>query len=375
MSGFPGYLPDDDGNTAPSRVALVILPGTEDPAELLKRGGITMNWGRTQVRSFKEIRMPQERDTNLLLPPFYLQFLQARFLLRQGEGIPGDLRSGNDSEEVIMVCPTEDLTELANFEGGRFREVASFVETMGETMISRVSSNNVVSAQPGKLYYCLKTARPKAPISLDKASFGMPEEAEMYGFAQNHVGVSHMSPDEMQAFEDCIAELAQLDQNQQMQQLSVFLKLFFEGGFAYHKKHYISSTSSAYLPINVGIAALGTTPAFDGQSGISTGYPYLLKGNMLRFTDSVPVTIGAIRDFSRRHQRYGLCFTRSVFIWEGDDIREGVLNFSSVAPHGGFFYVPETLEKHAKEGGLVYAFGETRETLEAATEASVRSNE
>merc|ERR1719277_719755 len=70
---------------------------------------------------------------------------------------------------------------------------------------------------------------------------------------------------------------------------------------------------------------------------------------------------------SRRHRRYGLCFTRGVFVWADEDFDETkVLNFCSIMPHGGFFYVPETLSEFYRSGGLVYAFGEDKESLEGS---------
>merc|ERR1711959_438289 len=34
-------------------------------------------------------------------------------------------------------------------------------------------------------------------------------------------------------------------------------------------------------------------------------------------------------------------------------------------PHGGFYYTPKSLRKHWRHGGLIYAFGEAKEQLEA----------
>merc|ERR1712048_1541081 len=109
---------------------------------------------------------------------------------------------------------------------------------------------------------------------------------------------------------------------------------------------------------------MGVTPAFEGQVGIATGYPYLVHPKFFRFADTVPVTIGAISSMSGRHGRYGLCFTRCVFVWEGDTFAtDGVLSFCSIIPQGGFFYVPETLREHTEQGGFIYAFGEDKELL------------
>merc|ERR1711972_463432 len=114
-----------------------------------------------------------------------------------------------------------------------------------------------------------------------------------------------------------------------------------------------------------GVAGMGVVKAFKGQSGISTGYPYLMESRFLPFADTVPVTIGAISSMSERHGRYGLCFTRCVFVWETEALqREGVLNFASIIPHGGFYYTPKTLRKYWRSGGLIYAFGEAKGQLE-----------
>merc|ERR1712217_864727 len=135
--------------------------------------------------------------------------------------------------------------------------------------------------------------------------------------------------------------------------------------------NYKQEMSGGYLPRNVGIACMGVVPAFEGQCGISTGYPYLLESRFLPFHDTVPVTIGAISGMSSRHTRYGLCFTRCVHVWETEAFeREGVLNYCCVVPHGGFFYVPRTLRGHWQLGGLVYAFGEAKDELELPAEVT-----
>jgi len=198
-------------------------------------------------------------------------------------------------------------------------------------------------------------------VNLDKTVFGIPGEAELYLFAENHISVSHMNQRDIDAFNTCIEETLQA--GAEVAKFGVFLKVFYEGGFAYNQK---ISMGKGYLPKTVGVACMSVVPAFAGQSGIATGYPYLLESRFLPFIDTVPVTIRAITDMSPRHARYGLCFTRCVFVWETDALaREGVLNFCSIVPHGGFFYAPATLRKHWKLGGLIYSFGEARDDLEA----------
>merc|ERR1719221_1806617 len=217
-----------------------------------------------------------------------------------------------------------------------------------------------------RLNFKLKTSRPKAGISLPKKLFGIPEEAELYLFVENHISVNYMTEQDHKAVEMCVEEFSQAD-DKDLQDLAVFLKIFYEGGFAYNKKKRFQG---GFIPINASIACLGLTPAFDGQAGIATGYPYKLPSTHLPFVDTVPVTIGGIREMSNLHARYGLCFTRCVHVWEGADFAtSGVLDFSAVLPHGGFYYVPSTLHEHWDQGGLVYAFGENKDTpMESANE-------
>merc|ERR1719230_1502215 len=175
-----------------------------------------------------------------------------------------------------------------------------------------------------------------------------------------------MSEEEIDAFETLISELPD-QSSKHLQAFATFLKVFFEGGFGYNKRNYINGNQSAYIPQNVGIAALGVTPAFEGQLGISTGFPYQVTHQNLPFIDTVPVTIGGISDMSERHARYGLCFTRCAFIWEGDAYAsDGILDFRCVLPHGGFYYVPTNLKKYKHLGCLIYAFGEDTESANEA---------
>jgi len=358
-------------------VAALVLPGTEDPKDLMRRGGIDLNWtgrdGTTKrVTKYREQPMQHVVDQDLALPTLYLHFLHRDFFVKEGE-YNLSLRSGNDNSEIQLCLPMEAVPTRAIIpESCRnsFDIVMTFLRSQSEVMSSAVDEkpggfgpkkNLKAAIQTRRLYYSLRTARPKAGISLDKASFGIPADAELYLFAENHVSVNYMDDTDKEAFETCIAEL--LDQEEVVSKFTIFVKLFYEGGFAYNKK---TPMGKGYLPTNVGLACMGVTPAFEGQSGISTGYPYRLPSRFLNFSDTVPVTINAIAGMSDRHKRYGLCFTRCVFVWESESFQsEGVLNFCSVVPHGGFYYVPGTLRQHWKLGGLVYAFGEAKETLEA----------
>lgn len=370
-----GYTDEDDTEPCDG-VAALVLPGTEDPKELMRRGGIDLNWtakdGTTRrVTKYREVPMQHVVDQDLALPTLYLHFLNKEFFLKEGE-YNLSLRAGNDNSEIQLVLPQEMVPSrntLPETCRASFDVVMRFIRSQSEVMSSSVDEkpggfgpkkNLKATIQTRRLYYSLKTARPKAGISLDKASFGIPEDAELYLFAENHASVNYMSKRDTEAFEECISEL--LDLSAEVVKFGIFLKLFYEGGFAYNKKLQMGK---GYLPQNIGLACMGVTPAFEGQSGISTGYPYLLPSRFLSYCDTVPVTIGAISGMSSRHARYGLCFTRCVYVWETEALaREGVLNFCSITPHGGFFYLPSTLRGHWKLGGFVYAFGEAKDGLE-----------
>jgi len=222
-----------------------------------------------------------------------------------------------------------------------------------------------------RLYFRLGASRPKCAVTLDKRLFGIPADADLYLFAQNHESVGHMSEDVREAFELCIQELPGSD-SEDLRALGTFLKVFFEGGFAYNKKEHASASS--YIPRVVGIGALGVTPAFEGQGGIATGYPYHFDAKFFHYLDAVPVSIAAISAMSERHGRYGVCFTRCVFIWDGGALEsEGKLDFCAPAPHGGFFYMPRDLSQYQALGGLLYAFGEARDNLEAAVSVAAEA--
>jgi len=176
-----------------------------------------------------------------------------------------------------------------------------------------------------------------------------------------------MDEEEVDAFETCISEMPE-ETSRHLTVFSTFLKVFFEGGFGYNKREHVNGMNTGpYIPQNRGIAALGVTPAFEGQLGISTGFPYQAAHQTLPFIDTVPVTISAISEMSERHARYGLCFTRCAFVWEGDAYAsDGTLDFCCVLPHGGFYYVPANLKKYKQIGGLIHAFGEDTESASAA---------
>jgi len=366
------------------RTAFVILPGEEDPAALMRRGGLEVRWKTgtaevSEVRSFsgaklREAKMPRVVDADLILPTLYLHFLATEFTVGSGQ-IDIALASGNHNSELNIALPARympgTLEDPSSSLGQHLTRVLAFLRSQGETLIEGAElkpggfgprTKYATKVDASRVYFNLKTARPKSSITLDKASFGIPTSSELYLFVNNHDSVAYMDEEERESFEVCIEELPQ--EGERMAKLAIFLKVFYEGGFAYNEKRVTSARS--YLPINVGIACMSVVPAFEGQSGISTGYPCRVPSGFVPFADTVPVTIRAIREMSQRHHRYGLCFTRCAMVWEGEDFeQEGVLNYSIIAPHGGFFYIPGTLKEHRRLGGLVYAFGEARAELEA----------
>lgn len=364
-------------------VTSVLIPHdtSEDPKAVMERGGIQVEWGKVgkaaKVNKFLRQSLPHVVDARLMLPTLYLHFLDPIFRVKPGEMDAG-LRAGNDSSEVQLVVPEKysSFTVEAPSDQAltqQLRTVMAYLKRHAQVTTGKVTRwghHYEMDANAESWYFSLAAARPKAGINLDKAAFGIPGEAEIYLFAQNHASAAFLSEEQMAAFENCILELP--EHGSEWKAFSIFLKMFFEGGFGYNFKDWLPDRST-YVPTQVGLAALGVVPAFDGQCGISTGYPYLVRPEFLSYADSVPVTIGAIRNLSPRHQRYGMCFTGCVFTWAPDDGEQAtclgrqsssVLNYSSVLPHGGFFYVPRTLAEFHELGGFVYAFGEDRRDLE-----------
>jgi len=366
-------------------VAVLLVPGEDDPATMMTRGEMVLDWtmpdgSLRKVRKFRQVKMPQLREDDLALPTLYLHTLDQRFRVKDGE-YSSNMRSGNDNSELMLVLPEDLVSQPRAFEPElktAFDGVVKFLRSQGEVMVSEVSSGGTLlntklltKMDTHRLNFKLKTSRPKAGISLPKPQFGIPLEADIYLFVENHISVNFMTEKDREELEMCIAEFGNSD-DKALQAFSVFLKVFYEGGFAYNKKKQVDG---GYVPINLSITCLGVTPAFPDQLGISTGYPYQMKQAFLPFVDTVPVTIGAIAQMSDRHSRYGLCFTRAVHIWEPQGFEQmqesdRVLEFASVCPHGGFYYVPSTLQKHAEIGGLTYAFGESKDapTNEASHE-------
>lgn len=321
--------------------------------------------------------MPRVVDQDLLLPTLYLHFLDEEFRVTSGQ-LDLALASGNHNSEIGIALPdrfsTDKLGPMLDAGDADLRAslatVLGFLRDQGEMMVEGSSrraggfgprGNYSATINAARIYFNLRTARPKSSITLDKKAFGIPESADLYLFVQNHDSVAYMEEEERLAFEKCIESLG--DKQGDLQSFSIFLKVFYEGGFAYNEKRVTSASS--YLPVNCGVAAMSVVPAFPGQSGIDTGYPFLVPPGFVPFADTVPVTIRAIQDMSPRHKRYGLCFTRCLMVWAGEEwASQKVLNYSTIAPHGGFYYLPGTLKAHKRLGGLVYAFGEDRGSLE-----------
>lgn len=343
-----------------------------------------------QVSKFRESEMPKLREERVLLPPLFLHKLDSRFMVQEG-AVSKELRSGNDNVELFITLPMgcqqqqqggfldsigQKLDELhtrgGNAEEGiqesDFNTVAQFLKSWGEVTVSENRPEPqrplVASVDSHRLYYRVQASRPKAAISLQpKKQFGIPEDASLYLFVQNHHSVPFMSDEETHAFQ-IMTEGCMGSEDEDLVAFSIFLKIFFEGGFCYNKK---KPTQGGYIPQNVCLCCLGLVEAFEGQSGIGSGYPYEVQAAFVPFADTVPVTIQAISDMGDRHARYGLCFTRCVHVWETEAFdKEGVLDFCSLLPHGGFYYVPRTLQRWTEVGGLIYAFGESKEGDEGA---------
>lgn len=371
---------DEEDDVEPGEtVAMLLVPGTEDTAAIMRRGGMEVGWTgrdgtRRVVKKFRETPMKRVVSQDLALPTLYLHFLDEEFFVREGEYNPA-LRASNDNSELQLALPEEMVPDRNSIHAdwrSCFDTVKRFLKSQHEVMASPIDDkaggfgpkkNYKTNLNTQRWYYSLRAARPKAAVNLDKPAFGIPGGAELYLFAENHISVNFMSRRDVEAFETCITELPSM--GGVIAKFGVFLKVFFEGGFAYNEKRVISANSKGYLPKNVGIACMSPVRAFENQVGIATGYPYLVPSRFLPFIDTVPVTIRAITEMSTRHARYGLCFTRSIFVWEEETFAaDAILNFCSIVPHGGFYYTPKTMRKHWKLGGLLYAFGEAREDLE-----------
>lgn len=353
----------------PSAVASIIVSGSEDPAEKFRSGRFDLSWKGENVKKFREVKIVHNTNENLVLPTLYLHFLDQDF--RESEKrdeLDKSLRAGNDMAELIIKLPSaytsEDFMKKCDEHGTDFgkhvRTVIKALQGQGEMWVSHTTRGTTTPVQPDTLFFSLKTSRPKAEVNLPKPKFGIPESADQYLFVNNHDSVVHFDLSLREAFNEVIGQMPSMGEGfPPAAKMATFVKVFYEGGFGYNKK---LPMGGGYLPVNVGIAALGVTPAFEDQVGIGTGYPYVLSAPFLPFVETVPVSIDAISSMSEYHGRYGLAFTRLVWVWEGDEWEASkTLDFCSILPHGGFYYVPSTMSQHQEKGGLVYSFGEKAE--------------
>jgi hypothetical protein len=355
----------------------MLIPGTEDPSAVVAAGRVSLEWEEAdgflcRIRTFEEIHPPRVVRQDLRLPTLYLHFLDKAFFLEEQEVCTAK-RAGNDNSEIQIAVPLSMLESCAQRDSA-VRTVTKFLKRFGAIPTGNVMErsggfsperNYKACARGAKLCFDLKVARPKAEVNIDKSKFGIPQRADLYMFAQNHSSILFATDEEKEAFGESILLLS--EGNPTEKKLSVFLKVFFEGGFAYNER--IPLGASSYMPKNVGVAAMSVVPAFEGQSGISTGYPYKVPAGHLLFIDTVPVTINAIANMSPLHKRYGLSFTRCVDFIRVPGTEHAT--FMNIAPFGGFFYVPETPGEYEEKGCLLYAFGESEESataLEAAME-------
>lgn len=349
----------------------MLIPGTEDPSRLLADGRVQLEWeeadgSRCRIRSFEETVPPRVVRQDLLLPTLYLHFLSNEFFMKDNE-VCAAMRAGNDNSEIQIAVPVGMLRSCTE-RVASLQKVTRFLQRFGEVPTGNLQErsggfspqrNYKANAFGGKIYFDLKVSKPKAEVNLDKDAFGIPSRAQLYMFAQNHASIPFATDEEMEAFEESILALS--EGNEMDRKLAVFLKVFSEGGFAYNEK--IPCGGNSYLPKCVGIAAMVTVPAFEGQSGISTGYPYKIAAGHRLFTDTVPVTIKPIANMSSLHKRYGLSFTRYVEFTREPGSEHAT--FTNVVPFGGFFYLPETPDLYEQNGGLLYAFGESEQNTTA----------
>ena len=145
-----------------------------------------------------------------------------------------------------MVLPEEMVPRRESISDdwrSSFDIVLRFLRALSEVMCSSLDEkpggfgpkqNFKATINTNRLYFSLKTARPKAPVNLDKTAFGIPGNAEIYLFAENHVSVAHMNARDTDAFQQCIEETLGADGD--LAKFGVFLKVFYEGGFAYNQK-------------------------------------------------------------------------------------------------------------------------------------------
>lgn len=355
-------------------VTCILPPGNEDPATVMER--IEMEWAHETITSFNAVpteRFQAEADDLPDLPDLYLLDLHEKF--RDGKHQTAEmshlLRAGNANEELRIVLPADCLEPPHHLIEPGFVEdynrTINFLKAVGEVPVKECTAKPGVFGAPPTGYtttaasnevsFPLRASRPKAAISLDKAAHGVPEDASIYLFLENHRSVAQMNEQDHEAIAAVIEALAN-DEREDAQELGRFFKIFYEGGFAYNKKEY--ETAETFAPVNCTIAVMSPEKRRDlpNQQPLSFDAPIVLPPQFLPFSDSVPVTIEGIRDMSKRHRRYGLFFTRTIHIWQGEAFSgENKLDYCALAPNGGFFYVPDNLTDFLEFGGILYPFG------------------
>merc|ERR1712194_575084 len=133
---------------------------------------------------------PRIVQSDLALPTLYLHFLDKDFLPQENGAFDSGLRSGNDNSELQIILPLSfsdcGSHVLDNALQRSLETALAFVKSHAEVEISALKTkaggfgpqgNFSAAADAGRLYFGLKTARPKAPISLDKKAFGIPDQA------------------------------------------------------------------------------------------------------------------------------------------------------------------------------------------------------
>jgi len=129
-------------------------------------------------------------DQDLALPNLYLHFLDKAFFVKDGE-YNLSLRAGNDNSEIQLVLP-EDIVpsrdSVPEFWRQSFDIIMRFLRSQCEVMSSSVEEkpggfgpkkNLKATIQNQRLYFALRTARPKSAVNLDRVAFGIPPEAEV----------------------------------------------------------------------------------------------------------------------------------------------------------------------------------------------------
>jgi len=158
-----------DQQTTASKVATILVPGTDDPSSVLKNGNMALKWagidGSTRtVRKFREQRPKQLVDDSLALPTLYLHFLDNRFFATKDE-LDARLKGGNDNSELRIVLPDMYMSKTSGVWDaitGDYKAkldiVLDFLYAQGEAPGN--SQNETASVQ--RRVFALVVARPKS---------------------------------------------------------------------------------------------------------------------------------------------------------------------------------------------------------------------